>query len=191
MTITAKSVRRIVAGSDESGKAVVMSDAASPDVHSDPARPGFYATRLWVSDSAPAKAKGIRESLDLPHTIEPPANGSVFRFIEYPPDKTFIDNIDAGKVRAYFESMGSPGASTYSENAPHPYMQKTETLDFCYVLEGSITLVLDTREVALREGDTIILRGTNHAWSNRSSEPCRIAFILIDGVFRDPPTFSA
>jgi hypothetical protein len=25
--------------------------------------------------------------------------------------------------------------------------------------------------------------GTNHAWSNRSGKPCRIAFILVDGAF--------
>ena len=64
--------------------------------------------------------------------------------------------------------MGSPAASTYSANAPHPYMQKTRTLDFCLVLEGEITLVLDTEEVHLKAGDTVVQRGTNHAWSNRS-----------------------
>ena len=45
--------------------------------------------------------------------------------------------------------MGSPGASTWSPRAPHPYMQKTRTLDFCLVIEGEITLVLDTEEVKL------------------------------------------
>ena len=34
-------------------------------------------------------------------------------------------------------------------------------------------------------GDIIIQRGTNHGWINRSGAPCRIAFILIDGVFDD------
>ena len=76
--------------------------------------------------------------------------------------------------------MGSPGASTYSAKAPHPYMQKTRTLDFCLVLEGEITLVLDTEEVQLRAGDTVVQRGTNHAWSNRTQENAVIAFVLID-----------
>jgi len=26
----------------------------------------------------------------------------------------------------------------------------------------------------------IVQQGTNHAWSNRGTEPCQIAFILID-----------
>ena len=61
-------------------------------------------------------------------------------------------------------------------------MQKTRTLDFCLVLEGEITLVLDTEEVHLKAGDTVVQRGTNHAWSNRSDAPCVIAFSSHDGV---------
>ena len=72
--------------------------------------------------------------------------------------------------------MGSPGASTYRADAPHPYMQRMRTLDFCLVLEGEITLILDTEEVSLKAGDTVVQRGTNHAWSNRSGKPCVIAF---------------
>ena len=76
--------------------------------------------------------------------------------------------------------MGSPHASTYGRKAPHPYMQNTRTLDFCLVLEGEITLVLDTGEVHLKAGDTVVQRGTNHAWSNRTEQPCCVAFVLID-----------
>ena len=47
--------------------------------------------------------------------------------------------------------MGSPQASTYAPHAPHPYMQKTRTLDFCLVLEGEITLVLGPPDAALTE----------------------------------------
>jgi uncharacterized cupin superfamily protein len=72
--------------------------------------------------------------------------------------------------------MGSPDASTYASNAPHPYMQKTRTLDFCLVLDGEIVLDLDRQEVHLKAGDTVVQRGTNHAWSNRSDRPCTIAF---------------
>ncbi len=71
--------------------------------------------------------------------------------------------------------MGSPGASTYSPQAPHPYMQKTNTLDFALVLEGEITLVLDTQEVPLKATDVAIIRGSNHAFSNRSNQPARVA----------------
>ena len=91
--------------------------------------------------------------------------------------------VGAHEVAAFFAAMGSPGASTYSPRAPHPYMQKTRTLDFCLILEGEITLVLDTEEVHLKAGDTVVQRGTNHAWSNRSGKPCTIAFSSHDAVF--------
>lgn len=171
-----RSIRRIVAGNDDRGKAAVLQDGPAPDVRLDPARPGFAATRLWVTDSSPAKVKGVRETLDLPHTIEPPPIGTVCRVVEFPPEKSYIGKITAADVRAFFEAMGSPAASTGGPVARHPYMQRTATLDFCYILEGEITLVLDTEEVHLQEGDTVIQRGTNHAWSNRSDKPCIIMF---------------
>ena len=87
-----------------------------------------------------------------PHTLEPPANGSVCRVVVFPPDSSWKGKVGAAEVRRYFESMGSPHASTYSSAAPHPYMQKTRTLDFCFVIEGEITLVLDKEEVALGAG---------------------------------------
>ncbi|MDP6429393.1 MAG: cupin domain-containing protein [Rhodospirillales bacterium] len=171
MTVTAKSVRRVVAANDDRGMAVAIQDGPSPDVRTDPARPGFVATRLWVTDGTPARTKGVTETLDEPHTIEPPAKGSVFRYYEFPPDAGFIGGIGEDAVRAYFDAMGSPGACTYGPDAPHPYMQKSRALDYCYVIEGEITLVLDTGEVDLKEGDVVVQRGTNHAWSNRSGKP--------------------
>jgi uncharacterized cupin superfamily protein len=39
-------------------------------------------------------------------------------------------------------------------------------------VRGEVYLVTDVDEVKLTPGDTVVIRGTNHAWSNRSSEPC-------------------
>jgi len=165
-------IRRIVAGNDDRGIAVALSDGPSPDVRFDPARPGFAMTRLWVQDTTPARAKGIRETLQLPHTLEPPPRGSICRAIELPPEADTIGKVTPAEVRAWFAAVGSPGASTASAGAPHPYMQRTNSLDFCSVFEGEVTLVLDTAEVVLRAGDQAILRGVSHAWSNRSDKPC-------------------
>ena len=177
-----KPIRRVVAGNDDRGVAVALSDGPSPDVRLDSARPGFASTRLWVTSETPARVTGIRETLHLPHTIEPPKNGSVCRVVEFPPEASYLKKISAADVQSYFAAMGSPGASTAKTGAPHLYMQRTRTLDFCYVLEGEITLVLDTEEVHLKEGDTVVQRGTNHAWSNRSDKPCIVVFSSHDGV---------
>jgi uncharacterized cupin superfamily protein len=62
-------------------------------------------------------------------------------------------------------------------------MHRTETVDYAIILEGEMHLVLDDSEVLCRAGDVVIQCGTNHAWSNRSGRPCKVAFILIDGKF--------
>jgi mannose-6-phosphate isomerase-like protein (cupin superfamily) len=176
MSENVRTIRRIVTVDDQSGKSVAIHDGPSPDVRMDPARPGYSATRIWVTDGTPARIKGVRETLNTPHTLEPPSGGSVCRVVTFPPDESFLGKVGAREVQAFFNAMGSPGASTYSAGAPHPYMQKTRTLDFCLILEGEITLVLDTEEVQLKAGDTVVQRGTNHAWSNRSGKPCVIVF---------------
>ena len=177
-----KPVRRLVCIDGEDGKSRALADAPSPDVRTDPARPGFASTRIWVAEDAPPPLKGVSETLHLPHTLEPPPGGSVCRVVTFPPDASY-GAVGAREVAAYFAAMGSPDASTYAKDAPHPYMQKTRTLDFCLVLEGEITLVLDTGEVHLKAGDTVVQRGTNHAWSNRSGGPCRIAFSSHDAFY--------
>jgi quercetin dioxygenase-like cupin family protein len=105
----------------------------------------------------------------------------VCRVIDYPPDAAWKGKVGAAEIAAFFKSMGSPRASTYSPSAPHPYMQKTRTVEFCCVLEGEITLVLDAQEVNMRAGEIAVLRGANHAWSNRSSRPARISVCTHDG----------
>ena len=176
------SVRRIVTIDDAGGKSVAIHDGPASDVRTDPARPGFASTRIWVTDATPVRITPARDPLALPHSIEPPPRGSVCRIVTIPPDATFRDKVGADEVAAFFRAMGSPAASTYSAAAPHPYMQKTRTLDFCLIIEGEITLVLDTAEVPLAAGDTVVQRGTNHAWSNRSNRVCTIAISSHDAA---------
>jgi mannose-6-phosphate isomerase-like protein (cupin superfamily) len=176
MTEAIKPVRRIVTVDDDSGRSVAIHDGPAPDVRTDPARRGYASTRIWVTDRTPARIDGAFDTLEAKHTLEPPPGGSVCRVVTFPPDDSYRGRVGAREVQAFFEAMGSPQASTYSPDAPHPYMQRTRTLDFCLVLEGEITLVLDTEEVRLQRGDTVVQRGTNHAWSNRSGSPCVIAF---------------
>jgi mannose-6-phosphate isomerase-like protein (cupin superfamily) len=177
-----KTVRRIVTIDDEEGRSVAVADGPAPDVRGDPARPGFISTRIWLTYSSPPVIAGFNDPVTGLHTLEPPRGGSLCRIVTFPPDDAFRGNVGAKEVAAFFAAVGSPGASTYSPKAPHPYMQKTQTLDFCLVLDGEITLVLDTAEVNLTAGDTVVQRGTNHAWSNRSNRPCTIAFSSHDAA---------
>jgi quercetin dioxygenase-like cupin family protein len=174
-------VRRIVVV-DENDRSRCVADGPAPDVLIDPARPGYSSAFIWATDRTPARIKGAQEAKKA-KTLEPAPGGSVCRVVTFPPDSAWKGKVGAREVQAYFASTGSAGASTYTHQAPHPYMQKTRTLDFCLVLKGEITLVLDTEEVHLKAGDTVVQRGTNHAWSNRSDSACVVAFSSHDARY--------
>ena len=44
-------------------------------------------------------------------------------------------------------------------------MHRTESVDYGFVIEGELTLVLDDAEVALKPGSVVVQRGSNHAWA--------------------------
>lgn len=66
-------------------------------------------------------------------------------------------------------------------NAP---LHRTRSLDYCVVIEGSVSLVLDSGEDRmLQRGDMAIQRGTNHSWKNASTtEWARVLFMLQDSL---------
>lgn len=61
-----------------------------------------------------------------------------------------------------------------------PRVHRTDSIDYAVVMSGEIDMELDGSVVHLKAGDVLVQRGTIHNWVNRGSEPCVIAFILID-----------
>ena len=141
-----KPVRRLVTVDDASGCSRALADGPAPAVHTDPARPGYSSTLIWYTDSTPARIDTA--PLHAPYREHPPPGGSLCRVVCFPPEK---------------------------KASEPPQMLWIGTLDFCLVLEGEITLVLDLEEVHLKAGDTVVQRGARHAWSNRSGKPCVVA----------------
>jgi quercetin dioxygenase-like cupin family protein len=61
-----------------------------------------------------------------------------------------------------------------------PRNHRTDSIDYAVVISGEIDMDLDGTEVHLKQGDVLVQRGTIHNWINRGTEPCVIAFSLID-----------
>ena len=59
-------------------------------------------------------------------------------------------------------------------------MHRTRSVDFVVVISGEIWCVMEEGEVLMKPGDTMVQRGTNHEWQNRTNTPVRVAFVLID-----------
>jgi quercetin dioxygenase-like cupin family protein len=179
-----KSVRRVLTGHDKDGKAIVVSDGPAPFVHTTELRPGYSATDIWRTGDTPAPIVFAAEEPTLgPRRQLPAKHGTVVRISEIPPDGDRVGKMDVEMSKKIFASLGNAQASTFAASGVHPLMHRTETIDYAIILEGELTLILDDTEVLLKAGDVTVQCGTNHAWSNRSGKPCRIAFILIDGAF--------
>lgn len=175
-----QSIRRVVTGHDHQGKAIVVSDAAASQFLQRESRPGVTLTNLWLSDGTPAEYDGLTETCNGPLVLHPPSRGCVFRTVEFQPEDPYALAKTDGK--AAFAEMGA--AHNVVEGARHPYMHRTDSLDFAVIVQGEIFMLLDDDEVHLKAGDVVVQRGTNHAWSNRGSKTCIVAFVLVDGVTR-------
>jgi naringenin degradation protein FdeH len=165
-------IRRIVTGVNAAGRSYVASDSLLPSADIPAGAP--VATGLWKTDRSPASNVGDDPVADGVIATIPPADkgGSIFRIIDIAPDSS-------GHRAA--EEMEKRGARVDRERwAKRAGFHQTDTLDYAIVLEGEVYAVLDEGETLMKAGDVLIQRGTHHAWSNRTNQPCRMAFILID-----------
>jgi mannose-6-phosphate isomerase-like protein (cupin superfamily) len=168
-------MRRIVTGHGATGRSCVLMDDEPRAVLLEKAG-GLRLTELWTTSETPA-AYASADRARRERRIEPDPGGSVFRVIDYPPDRERLAKI---RPEEHFASMGAQAAP--ADKRRHPGMHRTQTLDYAIVLAGEIYAVLDEGEVLLRAGDVLVQQGTNHAWSNRTDKPATIAFVLIDAA---------
>ena len=167
-------VRRVVTSHEADGKAVVLFDGAPAKVRERPEN-GTKSWLLWATDGTPADVSGSQDRGDRTIGIPPPPGGSVFRVVDFHP-------FDAGNLPLdhMTRSIGADHAPTKAWPPRHPAMHRTRSIDYAIVMSGEIDMLLDDSEIHLKAGDVLVQQGTNHAWVNRGTEPCRIAFVLID-----------
>src|SRR5882724_12185855 len=61
-----------------------------------------------------------------------------------------------------------------------PRNHRTDSIDYAVIMSGEIDMELDDSVAHLKAGDVLVQRGTIHNWINRDTQPCVIAFVLID-----------
>ena len=170
--------RRVVTGHDAKGRSVVLMDGVSPHSFFLEKAGGLQLTELWETRSSPADNSGAKDAAAHERRIAPVDGGSVFRIIEYPPDKQRRAALEQQRASA---DDGSGHGAAFDRGSPrHPGFHQTSSVDYAIVLSGEIYALMDEGEVLLKAGDVLVQRGTNHAWSNRTDEPAYLAFVLID-----------
>ena len=168
-------VRRVVTGHDGKGKAVVLMDGEAQNVKIREAT-GIGSTLLWVTESTPTDLSGVADAAAREIGVAPPPRGSIFRIVEFPPEQEVGKAMNNEEV---IKEMGLPSKEGEEGNTRHATMHRTDSIDYAVVLSGEVDMWLDDSEVHLKAGDVVVQRGTNHAWVNRGSKPCRVAFVLI------------
>jgi mannose-6-phosphate isomerase-like protein (cupin superfamily) len=168
-------IRRVVTTVDKDGKAVVLFDGPNPHKVVRPNR-SVTSRLVWVTDQTPADISSTADRAATNIGIAPPHNGSVFRIIDIPPTPPEIATFE----QDYLHKQIGDHAPKKGLPPRHPLMHRTLTIDYAIIMQGEIDMLLDDSEVHLKAGDVLIQQGTNHAWVNRGTEPCRIAFILIE-----------
>ncbi len=169
-------IRRVVTGHSPDGKAIVASDEVVEPIKL-ALLPGFEFFRLWGADAPPQFPDD--GSMPSAHAYFPPVGGFRFGLFTVPPETDVnMADLDVAAALAAMESS-LPGMAAHME-PDHPGMHTTATVDYEFVVSGSVILELDDgTEVELHPGDTVVQNGTRHAWRNPGSEPCQLVVVLV------------
>ena len=161
-----KSARRVVTGVNDNGQSFFELDSEIPDRFAGGGMDDFKdqgslaMAELWQGFLPADNARDADSRRPGEYDIEPDPNSLMVRIVEFPPEP---------------EGIAKPGQGTDS----HPGFHITDTTDIIIVLQGEVYAMMESEETLLKQGDVLIQRGTNHAWSNRSGKPTKIAAIML------------
>jgi hypothetical protein len=162
--------RRVVTGVNAEGKSIFVSDEPTPHRL---AGPGNTKCDIWRTSALPV-ALSDGDGIDEGVITEPPKGGIVFRQTTFAPDSEW------DKSLGYSDSKGQlHGTIPAEQSGGVPGFHFTNSVDIVTVLDGEIVAVMETEEKVLRAGDSLIMRGVNHAWCNRTDKPVTVLAIMI------------
>lgn len=169
------STRRVVTG-QHNGQSIIVADEVRPGVALKSV-PGFHFCEIWTTEgTARHPASPVHKSS---HGWLPPPGGTQLQIVIFPPDSTFLSESFDPVAAAEEQRRLFPGVASHFD-PEHPGMHATPTIDYAILLQGHIDLELESGDVvSLSPGDVVVQNGARHAWKNRSSEPAKMAFVLI------------
>jgi mannose-6-phosphate isomerase-like protein (cupin superfamily) len=157
--------RRVIVGQDSQGRSCVLHDDVS---QARTVRPnGAVVQEVWRQEGLPAHVDedGTREGEMIPM---PPPQGASIRLFTLPADGQADPEVPASV-------FGQENAGDSSS----PTLHRTASLYVATVMSGQAYLVLETTEVLLRQGDSLVLPGSTHTWRNPFPE----AALMVSTVF--------
>lgn len=146
---SAREVRRVITGLDDSGKSCVLLDGPTPWADGDQT---VAISEIWASAVIPVDNSGTED------------RGSAVL------ERSKLGGTGFGIRVAEI----APG-----HGATNPGLHFNNTLDLMVVLAGEVVSVLETGEVVLRTGDTMTIRGHVHGWRNDGDVPAVLIMVNV------------
>ena len=109
-----------------------------------------------------------------------PRNGAtVFRVFRLPPGNPEPSSAVWHDIAPrFFAAIGDPGCRI--DTSRHPLMHTTPTVDYIMLLDGEVSLLLDSGDpIPLRRFDVVVQRATNHAWVNTGPGAATLMAVMI------------
>ena len=173
-----QALRRIVTNNNEAGRSQVLIDGEAAKLI---AVEEAGLAEIWSAELTPGVLFDAADRLADEDLRLEPAKGAVkvrwFTVSPEDPDKT-NEELEAAAAFA-FGAVGAADARV--DTSRHPMMHKTQTLDIIILVKGTVDLLLDDGEArAMKPGDVVIQRATNHAWINHGKETALLVAVLMN-----------
>lgn len=160
------SIRRVVTSENENGTAQVYIDDSTPHV----IRQGnFSMGEIWANDHLIIEPV-VSDNASGKTGKSPSAGDTLMRYVVLPPDKEMAELVKRSLNKSKSEIKTEPEDSG---------MHQTDTIDYGFILQGSIVLDLGSEKVILNAGDSFVQNGTRHAWRNPNEVPAIIGVVMI------------
>jgi quercetin dioxygenase-like cupin family protein len=172
-----KTVRRVVTGEDKHGKGYFARvEAVEPSAPSEIPIDSF---RIWGSDAIPL---ALPTSGLLPQVVA--AEGSDPAAVP----ATIRDLHPEGPKNGF--RMGVYVFAPHTGSSDSIGLHWHDTVDCIFMIEGEMTLHLETSQMTLTPGDALVLNGTTHCFDNHSDAPAVFGLVSFgaerDGGGADP-----
>ena len=118
-------VRRVVAGTDEQGRSVILSDGPAPNTHDFQSLPGQSQTRIWFTPEPAVTTPPSGEPTTSTGPVIPGVGGASFLIVRFAPDSVAdAPGFDPAKIGEEFATW-APDIGAASD-PDEPGMHRTQ-----------------------------------------------------------------
>jgi mannose-6-phosphate isomerase-like protein (cupin superfamily) len=165
-------MQRIVTGEGTGGGSTVVAKGPPPRSIVLERRGDLAIDVLWEVETPP-KSPAAGGDADEGFPFLPGPGVARFVRLTVPPDsRVNRQDVEAAEAITAEIRQKIPDLLDVLDPARGPGMHRTESIDFGVVVSGRVILDLEDGQVELGPGDSVVQRGTWHAWLNPWEEPC-------------------